>query len=236
MERIIQIWQRVYFTEPILIYVLLLTLIVSIMKRRTVPGFRWLPVYLGLFLLFFAVDYAYTIFHFPAHQEQFQKYQREINFYVTVVEMLVFLSFFLSNLRNASVRKMVKYLGAITLTAFLFIYINTHARHGHITYSNLNLVYIIELAALLSCCVLFFIQMFKEPPVSNLRNMPGFWVASGLSFYCLCTLPLTIANSYFFYNARGLIYANLYSIIYLFYILLFILITRSFLCPRPGTT
>lgn len=202
----------------------------AIKRRKTVPEFRWLPLYLAVFIAVFIADFAYNLFLYPFDQERFQKYQRELNFFSTVVEMLTFVFFIYASLRMVTFRKLLKGLTITCLILFLVIYIRSHISNGYITYFSLNTVYIIELATLLSGCIFFFIQLFREPPVENLRGLPGFWVCVGLSFYCLCTLPITIANSYFFSIARGPVYANLYSIIYLFYIILFSLIIRSFLC------
>ena len=235
MERITDIWVSVYFTEPILLNVILLTFIISIIKRKKQPSFRWLPFYLGIFLLFFLADYAYTILKFPADQERFQRYQREVNFYITFLEMFVFTAFFFSELRSAILRKTLRAVCICTAAIFVLIYANTHLNHGFMTYSRLNIAYIVQLATLLIASAMYFVQLFREPPVSNLRNLPGFWIATGLSFYSLCTLPITIANTYFFQPARERIYVNLYSIIYIFYILLFILIIRSYLCRPSGT-
>jgi hypothetical protein len=235
MQRIIDIWLEVYFTEPILLILLLLTLIVFVVRRRSLPAFRWLPFYIALFLLVFLGDYAYNILVYPNEQERFQKYQRELNFYTTVLELLVFVSLIDSSLRIPALKRTLRLLTVISLLTFLGIYIFTHVNRGYISYSDLNTIYIIELATLLCSSVFFFIQLFREPPVANLRALPEFWIAIGLSFYCLCTLPLTIANSYFFTSSRGLIYVNLFSIIYVFYIILFSLIIRSMVCQRPET-
>jgi hypothetical protein len=234
MDRIFEVWRRVYFTEPIFLNILLVTLIIALVKRRAIPSLRWIPLYISLFLLFFLVDYAYTIFVFPADEEGFQKVQRQINFFITVLELLVFISFFYSQIHIRILRKTLDLLLMVSLAAVAFIYLETHLNHGFITFTQLNRVYIIELATLFFVSLCYFIQLFRETPVENLRDLPGFWIATGLSFYSLCTLPITIANSYFFYQARGMVYTNLFSIIYIFYILLFILITRSFLCRQPG--
>jgi hypothetical protein len=235
MQRIIDIWLEVYFTEPILLILLMLTLVISIVRRQTLHAFRWLPLYVGLFLLVFLGDYAYNILIYPNEQERFQKYQRELNFYTTVLELLVFVSLIDSSLRIPALKKTLRWLTIICLLSFLGIYVVTHVNRGYISYYYLNTIYIIELATLLCSSVFFFIQLFREPPVSNLRALPEFWIAIGLSFYCLCTLPLTIANSYFFSSSRGPVYVNLFSIIYVFYIILFSLIIRSMLCRRSET-
>jgi len=235
MERITDIWISLYFTEPILLNVMLVTFIVSIIKRKKIPSFRWLPHYLGFFLLFFLADYAYTIFLFPANQDRVQRFQREVNFYITLVEMLVFMHFFLAEVRSIPLKRILRLIRVSAVICFLYVYITTHLDYGFITYRKLNMVYIIQLTALLASSGFYFIQLFREAPVSNLKELPGFWIATGLSFYCLCTLPLTIASSYFFNTDRETVYINLYSIIYLFYILLFVLIIRSFLC-RPLKT
>jgi len=228
----VDIWLEVYFTEPLLLVLLLITLIISIIRRKDFPAFRWLPLYLSLFLLVFLVDYAYNILLYPVEQDRFQKYQRELNFYTTIAELLVFTGFIHTSLRKTRFKKILRALVIFCLFCFLIIYIVSHSRHGYISYASLNTIYIIELATLLCTSVFFFVHLFRSPPIANLRSLAGFWVATGLSFYCLCTLPLTIANSYFFTNARGLAYTNLFSIIYLFYIILFTLIIRSYQCRQ----
>ena len=235
MQRIIDIWLEVYFTEPLLLFLLLLTLIISLARRKELPAFKWLPLYILLFLVVFLVDYAYNILLYPSEQERFQKYQRQLNFFTTVAELLVFSSFIYSSLNLRFLKRILRATIFLSLSCFFVIYILTHVRHGYISYSSLNTIYILELGTLLLSSVFFFVQLFKEPPVPNLRSVAGFWVATGLSFYCLCTLPITIVNSYFFTNTRDLLYTNLFSIIYLFYIILFSLIIRSLQCRQSET-
>ena len=79
-------------------------------------------------------------------------------------------------------------------------------------------------------CIYFFYEMFRMPRSVNLKNNPGFWICSGLLFFCCCGFPL-----YGFINVWAKIpfmVKNLISIFSILNIFLYSLFTIGFLCLK----
>lgn len=75
----------------------------------------------------------------------------------------------------------------------------------------------------------YFYHLFRLPHSIDLSREPAFWIASGLLFYYLCTLPILGALNYL-YTLPGVSGNSLAKIITILNVLLYSLFTISFLC------
>lgn len=143
-----------------------------------------------------------------------------------IVEFIILFNFF----DNAIILKNLKRILKILFFIF-FIYVAVLWSLTNSFYKYPIRLYIPQSFCILSFCFIYFFQLFKLPPKSNLLTTPAFWITIGCFFYFSCTIPL--------FFVRMLIeladYNNLYSINYLAYSILFLLITKSFLCHPVQT-
>ena len=80
----------------------------------------------------------------------------------------------------------------------------------------------------------YFYELFKTPLASNLLNEPPFWVVIGLVSYFECTLPLFFMKD-FIIDKMGIIRElDLYAINFFCYGIMFMLITKAYLCKPRG--
>jgi hypothetical protein len=83
-------------------------------------------------------------------------------------------------------------------------------------------------------CLFFFYEIFKLPPSISLINQPPFWIITGFAFMVICTLPFYFLEPFLLNNMFNL-YEQIYTLTYVFYCLVFLLICKAFLCT-PVTT
>lgn len=80
-------------------------------------------------------------------------------------------------------------------------------------------------------CLFYFYEIFDSTPVINLSQEPSFWIITGFLFMAICTLPFYCLESYIYENMIAS-YDQLYILTYVFYCVLFILISKALLCKQ----
>lgn len=74
-------------------------------------------------------------------------------------------------------------------------------------------------------CLLFFYELFLTVNPQPLKNQPAFWVVTGILFLHACDVPLMLTVPFLQHYAQAA-----YSLNYILYSLLFILLIRAYLC------
>jgi hypothetical protein len=157
------------------------------------------------------VDYLFTVFEFFVFYVYINKALEGINRFVI---RLLSLAYYLTN-------------------AFVLLKVLIVSRT--IPSEVMQNAFIIQATVLLFLCVLYFLKIFNSKPTLDLINEPSFWIITGLTFCMLCTFPLTLLLNNIFYN-NYMLYTQLFSIFYFFYIILFIMIIRASLCKKIITS
>jgi hypothetical protein len=232
MHRIINFWQNLYFTEPILLIIIVIAFVIAVRKRKIHPQLKFFPLYLGSFLLTILSSYVFDLFLYETSYYKLFKLSGLIgNYFVTVIELITF-SYCLYSITQAGIyRKLIKTLISITLSIFFLLLIQAIYLPEFISQNRLHILYMIESSVLLIACLFPFIELFKFPPVQQLLQSADFWITGGLAFYLLGTFPLTIVSDYFF--AKDLkLYVNLFSLINICYMLLFLMVIKGYFCKK----
>jgi hypothetical protein len=88
--------------------------------------------------------------------------------------------------------------------------------------------FLLETISLVPPCLIYFYQLFRTGDPEPLRNQPAFWVITGLLSLKACSIPLllTVQLMIGYENA-------VYSLNYILYTVLFVLLIRAYLCPPP---
>ena len=93
--------------------------------------------------------------------------------------------------------------------------------------------YALEAIYILIPAFIYLNHFLKNPIIPDLTNEPSFWITIGLIFYFSCTLPIFLLKDFVF-SVDGFIYeSELFSINYICYGCLFLLITKAYLCKKP---
>jgi len=74
-------------------------------------------------------------------------------------------------------------------------------------------------------CLFYFYELFMKVQAEPLGSQPAFWIVTGILFLNACSIPLSLTI-----GMMGKYDDAAYSLNYILYILLFILIIRAYLC------
>jgi len=96
---------------------------------------------------------------------------------------------------------------------------------------NLTTVYFFlpESFFLVIPCLFYFYELFLTKNLRSLSDQPAFWVITGILFLNACEIPLLVASKFLKQSAQ--FYNDAYSLNYILYSILFLLLIRAFLCP-----
>lgn len=143
-----------------------------------------------------------------------------------VVEFIIFYHLLSRILRIAYLRATIKvmqliFLAVTSVTCLDFSFIECVP----LLYNIINSLFLII------PCLFYFYEVFTSPPTVSLSSQPAFWIIIGFSFMVIGSLPFYFLE-HFLYNNMMEVYGQLSAMTYVFYCLLFILISKAFLCKR----
>lgn len=235
MKEIYQHWKDCFFTETLLVVVLVTAMVISVRNRKKHRSLKFFPIYFGCLLIVFLSLYAnicseeviiYSLTKFNFHHY--------IDYFSTLIELLIFVHFFTFVIESQRFKNILIIITAL-FVFYYFVELYFDKRFSRsISETTQSRVYTIESLILLIPCFVYFYELFKRPPTLNLKQEPSFWIVSGLSFFVTCTLPYSLLENYLRENYLYLM-TTLYSVFYIFYILLLLMIIKAYTCnPRKS--
>jgi hypothetical protein len=232
MEKIYEHWKTCFFTEALLVGLLVVALWVSVKNRRKHPLLRFFPLYIISLLIVFLTMYISIavpkIHDFIVTTFNFTNY---IDYIFILFELAIFSHFFLLILSNKVAKRILIILALAFVPYFIIELFSDKYFPRSISETRQSRVYTIESIILLFPCIVYFIELFQFPPTLNLKNEPPFWIATGWIFFATCTLPYSLLENYLRISHSELM-TRLYSVFYIFYFFLFTMIIRGYLCKR----
>lgn len=234
MRDIIQIWKNNFFSQLILDIILPITLFITISNRKQFSQLKFFPYYLGAFNILMLNGYIYYLLKNTEYSIFFISIDRAGNYIVSLIEFFTFSHFLYHSSKSSQSKKSIKLIGFISFFSFLFFCIPISIYSKPTAMYFLNNFYVVESVFLLAMSCFYFVDLFWFKPVFNPREAPDFWIFTGLIFYIIGTLPVTIINNYFYAADRSL-YENFFCVIYLLYALLFLMIIKAYTCKPKKT-
>jgi hypothetical protein len=228
MDKLFEVWRKQYYTEPVLVILVVITFLISFKKKKSFPQLRLFPVYLASFIILIIISYMGIVSIQGPYRKFLVKISTFTDYVVSVIEFCAF-TYFLYTISKTVIKKAIYIISLLTLLIFFSVPFYRMYISGLLNSHDLHFLYIIESSSLLVLCSLHFIDLFKSPPVHKLLNSSNFWISSGLTFYLICTFPGTLLTDYL-YNTNQLSYYHLWALIYIFYILLFLTIIKAYTC------
>lgn len=230
MEKLISRWQTENYTEPILYFVLSISLIVALKNSKKHEILKYFPLYISSLLIVCLTNELNNLTYDSNRQiKYFSGVANYLDYSFTFLEMIVFSHFFYRTTKSNIERRIIIFLNTCFLVYFAYMPFTDAKFYHSISEITQSKVYTIEGAILLLICLFHFIEIFKELPTINLKNEPIFWVSTGLLFFLICTLPYSVLENYIDKHYGG-VGSSLYSLFYIFYIVLFLMIIRAYLC------
>ena len=227
MEKIVEIWRNNYFIQPILDIVLILTFVISVRKKSNIKELKLLPIYLGSFILLMFNTYFFHLFFINTSLSNFfSSLDRYGNFIVTLFEFITF-SYYLYSINDSTLfKRIIKILFSLSISIFAIVLTKLILLDKYKGMNLLNRLYMIESISLLFMSILYLVHYFITDKFSTSKNI-HLPIVKGLTLYLVLTLPITFFTTDFFMSDITL-YKNIFAIIYLSYILLFIQIIKGY--------
>jgi hypothetical protein len=234
MNQLIEFFRESYFTSFICLLISALGLIISILHRKRHVILEYFPYY------FFA--HVLANISFSIHDTYFSEsvlhstllnLNTFVDYALTIIEFLVFIYVFEKTIIQKS--KFLKALRLLFLALCLLLLFQDLFRYRILNQSTLHNVFTLQASFLIIACITYYLHIFRLPPYIKLREDPVFWIATGLIFFMICTLPLSLAINYI-RTSSLLLYQQLFPIFYIFYCLLFLMIINAFLCKPAQNT
>lgn len=227
-ERIFSWWAKNYFFDPLSALTALIGFTVFILKKnKKNVAFTFLYYFLGYVLL---KSIFFVQASFPTSQ-LWLKTSKLADYIFTLFEFLIFFVFFKKVLFFNFHKKILTgicYAFMITGCAILLydLYFFGKVR----TYS-INVLFNIQAISLLIPSIFYYLEIFESKPILNLLHDSSFWVVTGLSFFMISTLPFSLLLNSFRKSNPG-VFFKLFTLFYFFYIILFSMIIRAYLCKQ----
>jgi hypothetical protein len=218
-----------FISEMLLMVIVIISLIISIIKRKKIKVLRFFPFYLGYFLFVFICG---DISYFIAFKYDQKPIALTITSYTdyssTLIEMLIFLHFFYSIIQGRIVKRSVPIV-ALCFSAIFFgaLLLDRFFPQG-ITERTQSRVYTIEATILMSYSAYCLIEIIQNKVYQIKALGPNFWISVGYFLFASGTLPYSIIEP-LLRKKFPFLSTELYSLFYLFYIVLFCFIIKAYL-------
>jgi hypothetical protein len=140
----------------------------------------------------------------------------------SVFEFIVCNLFILHYISSPSKRRMIRINGLLYFAVLNFVVFVTYPLYYDEYYT------VPEAIFLVIPCLFFFYELFLTRNLRPLTDQPAFWVVTGILFLNACDIPLLVTAN-FMGSAHD--FNEAYSLNYVLYSILFVLLIRAFLCP-----
>jgi hypothetical protein len=142
-----------------------------------------------------------------------------------VIEIFLIYQFYFQIVELRKIKKLLLIIFIIYIATMGFIGFNKHifSRHPDIFFVPQAICIIIP-------AICYLVNTAKQPVLFELGNKPSFWVIAGLLLYFGCTLPLFLVYKIVLRLSGSEL--DIYFINYFSYGLLFILISKAYLCKK----
>jgi hypothetical protein len=228
MESLIKYFGGSYYTY---LLVFLTSLIAFVFSLKNANGnFKIFQLYFFVYLFcqvfFISGDFVYK----TKWWLNYMPLQYTVDFIFTIFEFLIFSIVFYKSFQRFYRIILLVIVSIFLVISFYLLYFDELA-FGFLQLSTVENLFLWQSFLLIIPCCLYFHQVFKVLLPFPLISDPIFWVASGLTCFHLATLPFTLLMNYLRSTDFSL-YTSLYSIVYIFYMLLFTSILKAISCRQ----
>ena len=218
MEEVIKNTAVCYYTDILMFFCCWICLITALRNWWKFPELRFITIYPLASIIQAILIYGGIYF-----KTSIVTAEPSISIFVLIEFLVIYQVMF-------HIVKIQKFLRVVRILYYGFIlyllYMWTYTNSFFDTSSN---IFLVQTLCMLIPTFLYFFQLFQLTPKIQLTNNPEFWIAIGCLFFFSCTIPLFFLGSIVSIHD----YYFLYSINYLAYSVMFISITRAFLCTKP---
>ena len=148
------------------------------------------------------------------------------------IEFIIFYTFFYFQFNNKRIQNKIAVTGKIVAAAVVLVTAYASLFPFPLTIKMLTAyISVTNSILILIPAFYYFYTLFLEPPTKNLLQEPSFWITTGIAFLHCLNIPLFLIENYLLKQFITVWY-SMYSINYIAYCFLFILLIISLLCNK----
>ncbi len=227
-------WDKLsnYFIEtcyfiPLMFSIALAVVIMGSIKRKQLGIQKWLVFHASATVLqgiAFIVTYIDEIFENDASWQTISYASESIFLLFELVFCTIFIK---ASITNKSFKKAIAIYTGLVLVIVPIIFFSNSIN----PYSAVPL-FIIENICLTISCLMYFIDLFRQPPTRHLPQEPAFWAISGMLLLFSAGTPLFLLTNALDYNFA---ISTVYIINHILYCLLYLTYLKAIQCSstRP---
>lgn len=226
METIFYYFQHYYYSNLVLYLVTGVALFLSYKFKYKVPHFP----YFFIFPLFSILQQTVSILY-PLCSPEYMDIaivinNSIINFFIGFETIFLVLFFSLYFKRHKTLCRIL-YLQIFIFLPILFSaeLINNYSYKNKYIYSFGSIILIIS-------SLRYFYYILHNPTITEILKRPVFWISCGTLLTYGCLTPITIVLEEISADKNSHFDSRIYSITYILYTLLFLLISKAYLCPK----
>jgi hypothetical protein len=228
-------WQNQYYTSALQDIILIIVLLISLKNRKKFIILKHFPIYIVSLL---SVSTSMPLYYIAKDANFYVNFFDGLSDYTdylfTLVEMIILSHFFYLVIKNKIIKILLLFFNILFALFFIYMAIKDKDFYQAISETTQSIVYTAESIILIFFCSAYFVELFKKLPFVDLKNEPVFWVSTGIFFFMACTLPYSLLENHIRNNYANYLKTS-YSIFHVFYILLFLMIIRAYLCKPQKT-
>ena len=232
MEALFNHFSSQFYTDLTVFVVAIIALRISIINREKHYLLRLFPYYFIAYIILILILFIHTIFFVDSSfSHEMQNIDGYSDYIFTLIEFMIFMHFLYNIISSTSRKKIMLFLIVLFLALYVFYFAKDLLIYGNIKPDTVTIVYTFESTILLIPSLFYYFQLFTKPPTINLIKESSFWVVTGIFFSMICSLPYCIIENYMRKNNYE-IATQLFSIFYVLYSLLFLMIIKAYLCEN----
>jgi hypothetical protein len=224
MESLLDYFKIVYFTDPLVCLLAVVGLIVlrySRINDSRLKSFGFLFLSHIILRIYTYVVWS-SLFRDSLAYPKLLLTLAILDYIVTVLEYGVFAYYIKPKVNNRTIRIANFCFSACVIAGLVSLIIDSKLHPDGLLYTS-------QAIAIIILCFSYFLELFNKPPQYMLTREPSFWIICGFAFFMVSTLPYSIILDDL-RNLNGDLYDSVFSIFHVFYILLFAMIFKAFLC------
>jgi hypothetical protein len=223
-----------FYTMPMMIVLNILFLIVAWRNRSAEKVYNIFMIYGVLFLIENIAGICLSLFDKVLIKNS--SFTTTVGAYsvlcFVVIEFIVFYSFFYYQFNNKRIQNKIAVTGKIYAATAVSFTLYASIFPFPLTIKNLTAyIYVTSSILILIPAFYYFYKLFIEAPTKNLLQEPSFWITTGIAFLHSLNIPLFLIENYLLKKIITVWY-SMYSINYIAYCFLFILLIISLLCDK----
>lgn len=219
---------------PLMIVLNVLFLVVALLNRPVEKTDKLFIIYGLLFLAENIAGICITLF--DNSQIKNASFTTTLGAYSVLcfvqLEFIIFYTFFYYQFNDKRIQSIIAVTGKIYAAAVFLITLYAAIFPVPFTIKNLTAyISVTNSILILIPAFYYFYTLFLEPPTKHLLQEPSFWITTGIAFLHSLNIPLFLIENYLLKQFITIWY-SMYSINYIAYCFLFILLIISLLCNK----